>query len=221
MYLLLYSLGVVHTAMQTALVSDQTLSQCFASFSFVTVSISSQGARLAAVTVAEKSLKFAFSLFSLLAAMGFLCGLMATVLAEILKRQLSLTQTKEDHTAHEFAGKFGLYIRFIGGLTSFGGIFFATAIFHFMHSIYRVRWYIVGMLQLLWLVGGTVIGEIFISEFGQWTLEEVMEDLGEVVNSPTMQLSQSPIIGSLKIAQEFVARTIFKSRRRESETKTT
>lgn len=148
----------------------------------------------------ERNTRFAFTLFSLLSVSSFLCALMATVLSQLVKRQLSLTQTQEDHTAHEFAARFGLYIRLTGGLNSFAGIFFATAIFHFLLSIYNVPLYLALMLAMVWLIGGTLVIESFISMFGHWTLAEVFDDLGEVVDSPTVYLSSSPVTGSLQIA---------------------
>lgn len=164
----------VHDAIQTCLTSDQGLGQVFASFSFVAISISSQGAKLnMTATAIERNARFAFSLFSLLSASSFLCAILATVLSQLVKRQLTLTQTKEDHTAHEFAGRFGLYIRLVGGLNSFAAIFLATAIFHFLLSIYRVHVGLAVVLASCWVIGGTLAVETFTSKFGLWTLAEV------------------------------------------------
>jgi hypothetical protein len=209
-----FFLGVVYDAIQTALNSDIGLGQIFASFSFIGVSISSQGARLTGDTLAERHVRFAFSLFSLVSSTGFLSALLASVLAQLVKRQLSLTQTKEDHTAHEFAGRFGLYIRLIGGLNTFAAVFLATALFHFLLSIYRVSAGITLTIGVLWVIGGALVIETFFSRFGRWTLQEIMEDLGEVVDSPTMKLSSSPVTGSLQIASGFIVGLLSRRGRR-------
>lgn len=145
-------------------------------FSFIAISMSSAGARLnlaGTETGTDSHARFVFSVFSLLAASAFLCAVLATLLSQLVKRQLALTQTKEDHTAHEFAARFGFYIRLGGGLTSFAAMFLATAIFHFLLSIYQVPVSVAVALAACWIVGGTLAVESFMSKFGLWTLGEV------------------------------------------------
>lgn len=194
----------LYTAIERILSNDLVLGRQFAAFSFTAVAISSKGTSLGKQT--EETVageQFSFALFGLLSAAGFLSGLTSSVLADLIHRQISMTQTKEDGTAHEFAAEFGYYMRVIGGLNGFAGMFLATAVFHFLISIFRVSVAAVLPVAIVWLLGSAVIFESFQASFSYWTLTEVFDDLGEIVDRPDM-LSPSPVTGSLQRAGRFL-----------------
>jgi hypothetical protein len=182
----------LYTAIELLLKNDQALGSQFAIFSFTGVSMSAAGS-----TLNNASERFSFAVFAVLAAAGFLCGITCSVLSGMLLRQISLTQTKEEGTAHEFSEEFGFYLRMIGGLNSFAGIFIATAIFHFLLSIFQVTPAIALPLGAIWIVTGSVLLESFMASFSYWSLNEVFEDLGELVEPPEMN-SPSPVTGTLQ-----------------------
>lgn len=194
----------VFTAMETILNSDSALGKQFAAFSFTAVAISSRGAALGASDLAP-GVQFSFSVFSLLGAAGFLCGLTSSVMADLMLRQLSMTQTKEENTGHYFAAQFGSFLRLNGGLNGFAACFLATAVFHFMVSIFQVSLWVALPLGALWLVGGSVAVESFLASYSYWQLSEVFDDLGEVVEPPILQ-SPSPVTGSIQIVARHVRR---------------
>lgn len=78
------------------------------------------------------------------------------------------------------------------------GMFLATAIFHFLLSIFGVSPAAAIPLAAIWLLGGSVLMESFLASFAFWSLNEVFEDLGEFVESPDLQ-SPSPVTGTIQI----------------------
>jgi hypothetical protein len=182
----------LYSAIELLLKNDQALGSQFAIFAFTGVSMSAAGS-----TLDKASERFSFAVFAVVAAAGFLCGITCSVLSGMLLRQISLTQTKEDGTAHEFSEEFGHYLRMVGGLNSFAGIFIATAVFHFLLSIFQVTPAIALPLGALWIVAGSVLLESFMASFSYWSLKEVFEDLGELVEPPEVN-SPSPVTGTLQ-----------------------
>jgi hypothetical protein len=194
----------LYTAIELLLRNDQALGSQFAIFSFTGVSMSAAGS-----TLNNASERFSFAVFAVLAASGFLCGITCSILSGMLLRQISLTQTKEEGTAHEFSEEFGFYLRMVGGLNSFAGIFIATAIFHFLLSIFQVTPAIALPLGAVWIVAGSVLLESFMASFSYWSLNEVFEDLGELVEPPEMN-SPSPVTGTLQQIIRWVNKSILR-----------
>jgi hypothetical protein len=116
----------VYAAIEMLLSTDSVLGRQFAAFSFTAIAISSRS--VAKTGDATQSPYFAYGVFSMLSSAGFLCGLTSSILADMMRRQLSLTQTREENTGHIFAQKFATYIRLISGLNGFAGMFLATAV---------------------------------------------------------------------------------------------
>jgi hypothetical protein len=186
----------LYEAMELILQSDGTFGSQFASFSFAAISLSSRGAAVATSTV-NQGARFSFSVFAVLAACGFLCGLTGQLLADRMLRLIALTQTKEEGTAHEFAVQFGVYFRIIGGLIGFAGMFLSTAVFHFLFSIFQVSLAVALPMAVVWMVASSVVLESFLASFSYWSLNEVFEDLGEIVERPELN-SPSPVTGTIQ-----------------------
>lgn len=77
-------------------------------------------------------------------------------------------------------------------------MFLATAIFHFLLSIFRVSPVAAVLLAAIWLLAGSVLMESFIASFTYWSLNEVFDDLGEFVDPPDRQ-SPNPVTGSMQM----------------------
>jgi hypothetical protein len=121
------SASQVYSAIDVILTSDCLLGMQFAGFSFTAIAISSRGITLGQVEI-DPAAKFSFGLFGLLSAAGFICALTSAVLSDLMRRQLNLTQTKEENRGHGFASYFGGFLRLNGGLNGFAGMFLATAV---------------------------------------------------------------------------------------------
>jgi hypothetical protein len=180
------------------LVSDAMVGRQFAAFSFTAVAISSKGADPTQLGGAL----FSFAVFSIISAAGFLCGLTSSVLADVMQRRLTMTQTKEEGTSHEF----GFWLRLIGGLNAFAGMFLATATFHFLLSIFNVSPVAVLPLAAIWMIGGSVCIESFSASFSYWSMTELSSDIGALVHRPD-QVSPSPVTGTIQqIARYFISK---------------
>jgi hypothetical protein len=176
------------------LASDAAVGRQFAAFSFTAVAISSRGTPDDPLA---SGVLFSFALFAMLAAAGFLCGLTSSVLADVMNRQLTMTQTKDEGTSHEFAEEFGGWLRLIGGLNAFAGMFLATATFHFLMAIFDVSPGAVLPLGAIWLIGGSVCIESFRASFSYWSMLELSSDIGEFIDRPD-QVSPSPVTGTIQ-----------------------
>jgi hypothetical protein len=110
----------VMAAIEVILSTDSALGKQFAGFSFTAVALASRGASLGSTGLTPGAL-FSFGLFGVLASGGLICGLTSSYLSDLILRQLSLTQTKEDGNGHHFAAQFGSFIRLNGGLNGFAG----------------------------------------------------------------------------------------------------
>jgi uncharacterized membrane protein len=160
--------------------------------------------------------RFSFSVFAVLAACGFLCGLTGQLLADRMIRLIAMTQTKEEGTAHEFAAEFGGYFRIIGGLIGFAGMFLSTAVFHFLFSIFQVSLAIALPLAIVWMLASSVVLESFLASFSYWSLNEVFEDLGELVDHPELN-SPSPVTGTIQRLSRWFKHRVLRMGRNKKE----
>lgn len=85
----------VYDAITVTLESDREMGRSLAAFAFTSLAISSRGVPLSSSDSFYLAGQFSFSIFGMLAASGFLCGLTAAVFADIMLRQFALTNTKE------------------------------------------------------------------------------------------------------------------------------
>lgn len=69
-------------------------------------------------------------------------------------------------------------------------------------------------LGILWLIGGSLVVEAFISCYAYWQLSEVFDDIGETVDPPILQ-SPSPVTGILQIIRRRVKRHFWKHEKDE------